>query len=387
MEDLAATSILAGRETPGSPVAAPRADIDPSLIWLAITPLWAIVSFGRVSAYALDQRFPAIIPPIRTAALQSLLLWPLAVLGCWLTLRAWGRGGSVLPLFVTMASPVALGALAWPAYGLAALFLSSADERHPDVSYPWLSNGIEYSILYVCCVAAAVGAIAYRQWSVERTGRTHAENLAALERLRALRAQINPHFLFNALNSIVGMNNSAVSESQDLMAGLSDLLRRTTAASEREQHTVAEELAYAATYLKIQGVRHAQLRSEIAVDPSCNDALIPTLVLVSLVENAVSHGLRGTQAGAGTLVEIFGKCDETSLTLVVRNAAPPAAAAPDQILHQGTGLKLLRERLEILYGSAARLRTRRPDPAHFEAALMVPLHRPRSPGLHRETRQ
>jgi LytS/YehU family sensor histidine kinase len=170
------------------------------------------------------------------------------------------------------------------------------------------------------------------------------------------------------------------------MAELSDLLRRTTAASEREQHTVAEELAYAATYLKIQGVRHAQLRSEIAVDPSCNDALIPTLILVSLVENAVSHGLRGTQAGAGTLVEIVGKCDETSLTLVVRNAAP-AAAVPDRILHQGTGLKLLRERLEILYGSAARLRTHRPDPAHFEAVVMVPLRRPRSPSLQPETPQ
>jgi LytS/YehU family sensor histidine kinase len=192
--------------------------------------------------------------------------------------------------------------------------------------------------------------------------------------------------LFNALNSIVGLNTSAMPESQDLMAELSDLLRRTTAASEREQHTVAEELAYAATYLRIQGVRHAQLRAEIAVDPSCNDALIPTLILVSLVENAVSHGLRGMQAGAGTLVEISGTCDETSLTLVVRNAAP-AAAAPDQVLHQGTGLRLLRERLEILYASAAWLRTRRPDPAHFEAAVMVPLHRPRPPSLQSETRQ
>jgi LytS/YehU family sensor histidine kinase len=285
-----------------------------------------------------------------------------------------------------VASPVAVGALAWPAYDLAALFLSSGDERQSDISYPWLSNGIQYSILYVCCVAAAVGAIAYRQWSVERTGRIHAENFAALERLRALRAQINPHFLFNALNSIVGLSNSAVSESQDLMAELSDLLRRTTAASEREQHTVAEELAYAATYLRIQSVRHAKLRAEFAVDPSCNEALIPTLILVSLVENAVSHGLRGTQAGGDTLVEIVGKCDETSLTMVVRNSAP-AAAAPHQDLHQGSGLKQLRERLEILYGSAASLRTYRPDPAHFEAAVMVPLHRPPSPSLQPETRQ
>lgn len=374
MEDSAATSILAGNEMPGSPAAASRADFDPSLIWIAVTPIWAIASLGRVSAYAFDHRYSAIISPIPIVALQSLLLWPLAVLGCWLTLRAWQRGGPFLPVFATLASPVALGALAWPAYDLAALFLSSGDERYLEVGYPGWSNGIEYSVLYVCCAAAAVGAIAYWQWSLERTARIHAEGLAALERLRALRAQINPHFLFNALNSIVGLNKTAVSGSQDLMTELSDLLRRTTLASEREQHGVAEELAHVATYLRIQSIRHLQLRSEIAVDPRCNDALIPTLILLSLVENAVSHGLRGSLVS--THIEILGECDGTSLTMVVRNTAP-VAAAPDPVLHHGNGLKLLRERLEILYGSAASLRTHRPDPAHFEATVMMPLHRSR----------
>jgi LytS/YehU family sensor histidine kinase len=136
--------------------------------------------------------------------------------------------------------------------------------------------------------------------------------------------------------------------------------------------------------LKIQGIRHVQLRSEIAVDPSCSDALIPTLILMSLAENAVSHGLRGLPAG--TLVEIRGKCDEASLTMVVRNAAP-VAAAPDRVLHQGFGLKLLRERLEILYGSAARLQTHRPDPVHFEATVTLPLHRSRPAGIQPEMHQ
>jgi LytS/YehU family sensor histidine kinase len=229
----------------------------------------------------------------------------------------------------TLASPVAVGALARPAYDLAALFLSSGDERYPDAWYPWLINGIEFAVLYVCCVAAAIGAVAYRQWSVERTARIHAEGLASLERLRALRAQINPHFLFNALNSLVGLNNSTVSASQDLMTELSDLLRRTTLASEREDHTVAEELACVATYLRIQGIRHVQLQSDIAVDSRCNDALIPTLILTSLVENAVSHGLRGLHGS--TFIEIVGECDGTSLTLAVRNTAPDVVA-PDPVL-------------------------------------------------------
>jgi two-component system, LytTR family, sensor kinase len=196
--------------------------------------------------------------------------------------------------------------------------------------------------------------------------------------------QINPHFLFNALNSIVGLNKTAVAKSPDLMTELSDLLRRTTLASEREQHSVAEELAYVATYLRIQTIRHLQLRSEISVDPGCNDVRIPTLILLSLVENAVSHGLRGLLVG--THIEILGECDGTSLTMAVRNTAP-VAAAPDPVLHQGIGLKLLRERLEILYGSAASLRTRRPDPAHFEATVTMPLHRSRPAVIQREMSQ
>lgn len=379
MEDLAATSILAGK-APRDATAASCREINPSLVLLAVTPIWAIASLGRVSAYAFDNRF--IESPMRSAA-QSLLLWPLAVLGCWLTLRAWQRGSPVLPVFATVASPIVMGAIAWPAYDLAALFLPGGEER---ISGTWhsLSNGIEYSVLYVCCAAAAIGVLSFRQWSVERAARIHAEGLAAVERLRALRAQMNPHFLFNALNSIVGLNNSATSESQELMTELSDLLRRTTTASEREEHSVAEELAYVATYLRIQGIRHVQLRSNIAVEAGCSEALIPTLILVSLVENAVSHGLRGLQMGA--FVEILGECDDISITMIVRNTAPIAAAA-DPVLHQGMGLKLLRERLQLLYGSAARLRTHRFDPSHFEAAVTMPLRRSRPVSIQSETRQ
>jgi LytS/YehU family sensor histidine kinase len=229
-----------------------------------------------------------------------------------------------------------------------------------------------------------MGVVAFRQGSVERTARIHAEGQAAVERLRALRAQMNPHFLFNALNSIVGLNRSGCSGSVELTIELADLVRRTTVASEREEHTMAEELGYVAIYLRIQGIRHAQLRSNIAVDSRCSEALVPTLILLSLIENAVSHGLRGLHTG--TFIEILGECDDSSITVTVRNSAPIAAVA-DAILHQGMGLKLLRERLAILYGSAASLSTHRPDPNRFEAAVTMPLRRSRSIDTQPETTQ
>ena len=371
MEDLAATSVLAGKAIPDA--AESRSDGDASVIWLAVTPIWAIASLGRLSLME---------SPLRSAA-QSLLLWPVAVLGCWLTFRAWRRGSPVLPLFATVASPIAIAALSWPAYDLAALFLSGGEEGLSDGGRP-MTIGIEYSVLYVCCAAAALGVVSFRQWSVEKTARIRAEGLAAIERLRALRAQMKPHFFFNALNSIVGLNDSASPESRELTTELSDLLRRTLVASEREEHTVAEEVAYVATYLKIQGKRHVELQSNMAVESKCNEAMIPTLILVSLVENAVSHGLRGSRTGA--FVEIMAECDGVSITMIVRNTASSAAAA-DPVLHEGMGLKLLRERLEILYGSAAKLRTCRRDPDHFEAAVTMPLHGSRPVPIHTEARQ
>ena len=375
MEHLIATSRLAGEEAPGLLSAGFRANDAPALAWLAVTPLWAVVSLGRVSAYAFDHRYRAIVAPVRSIALQDLLLWPLAVLGCWVTLRTWQRSGTVLSVVATLAPIAAFGGLAWPAHRLASLLLSGPGGRYLSVATlgPWLTSGVEYSARYASCVAVAVGAIAHRRWSVERKARLHAERMAALERLRTLRAQINPHFLFNALNSIVGLGEAADGQAmQDLMTDLSVLLRQTIAASEREEHTLGEELTYIATYLRIQGIRHTQLRSDISVDAGCRGARTPTLILMSLVENAVSHGLRGSSASI--LVEVQVECGGNSLSITVRNTAV-VTAPPDRVLHQGCGLRLMRERLDLLYGDTATLRTVRPDPTHFEALLILPQNR------------
>jgi len=243
-----------------------------------------------------------------------------------------------------------------------------------------VSNGIDYWARCVACLAAGVAVVAYRGWTLEKSARIRAQELAAQERLRAIRAQINPHFLFNALNTVVGLNNLAVvPAAQDLVTELSDLLRQTIIASEQEEHAVAEELAYVAKYLGIEKIRHARLRSEINFDPRCHDCVIPSLILLSLVENAVTHGLRGS-TGA-TLIEIQGACDAQSLTMTVRNSVP-SPAVPDPVPHPGVGLRLMCERLNLLFGAAASLECGRTDPDLFEATLMVPLRRARS-----ETRQ
>lgn len=236
-----------------------------------------------------------------------------------------------------------------------------------------VSSGIEYWARCVACLAAGAAVVSYRAWTLEKSARICAQELAAQERLRAIRAQINPHFLFNALNTVVGLNNLAVvPAAQDLVTELSDLLRQTIIASEQEEHAVSKELAYVAKYLGIEKIRHPRLRAEINLDPRCHDCVIPSLILLSLVENAVTHGLRGSSAT--TLIEIQGACDDESLTLTVRNSVP-VAAVPDPVPHPGVGLRLMRERLDLLFGAAASLVCGRTEPDLFEATLMVPLRR------------
>jgi LytS/YehU family sensor histidine kinase len=190
------------------------------------------------------------------------------------------------------------------------------------------------------------------------------------ERLRTIRTQINPHFLRNALNSLVGLRDLSGASARQLIADVADLLRRTTVAADREEHTLRQECAYLEEYCKIQRLRYPEnLHTRVTIDPSCDRAIVPTLILLPLVENAVTHGLHST---ASATVEIVGSAEGYSLTLVVRNSCPAAIAANSEGRH-GSGLQLVRERLSLLYGRAAVLATDRPTPTQFEATVIVPL--------------
>src|SRR6266404_9466935 len=119
--------------------------------------------------------------------------------------------------------------------------------------------------------------------------------------LRALKAQINPHFLFNSLNSITALTTVDPSRAREMCIRLSDFLRNTLGLGERESIQWREELQLARTYLEVEQVRFgARLRVEMNVDEECSDCLIPPLVLQPLIENAVKHGI-ATLVDGGTI--------------------------------------------------------------------------------------
>jgi two-component system, LytTR family, sensor kinase len=177
------------------------------------------------------------------------------------------------------------------------------------------------------------------------------EQLAKAQ-LSALRQQIEPHFLFNSLNSIAGLvregaNDRAVS----MIARLSDLLRHTLQTTHRQQVELGEELEVVSKYLEIEKTRFAErLRVEVDVPSDLLHARVPSLILQPLVENAVKHGIAKRVQG-GTIT-ITAAQSNGKLTLCVSNDGPAFAANWEK---KGIGLQNVRDRLATLYGDAGEL--------------------------------
>jgi hypothetical protein len=349
-------------------------------LWRTVTPIWAALVASRVLFYALERlRFPHIIPPVTADAIQGVVLWPVAVLGCYLSLRVWTRLGVAWSALTALVTASAFGIVARPAYAIGAwlqpndaakMWLESFHSQAPDFWYAWGSNAVEYGALYLSCLAVSLGLLSFRSLMNERVLRARMETAAAQERLRTLRAQLNPHFLFNALNSIVSLGETHSFASQRLITQLSDLLRRTLRASECEQHELAEELAYIEAYLCIQQIRQPQRISwQLHVDEPCLGLPVPSLVLLPLVENAVTHGLRGEASSVD--VQVRAQRVRRGLDLIVSNTCV-ARTVQEREAGCGLGLRNIRERLEVLFGARASLTAHCTLPGRFEARVHIP---------------
>lgn len=185
--------------------------------------------------------------------------------------------------------------------------------------------------------------------------------------LRALRAQIQPHFLFNSLNSINALVGSRPEEARRVCVLLADFLRRTLTVGTRERVPLSEELALAEDLLSIERVRFGdRLRYESAVEEAVREWQVPPLVLQPLVENAVTHGI--AQCLDGGTVRLTARRKGERLHVSIEN--PRDADAPRRP-GTGIGLENVRRRLETTYGRAAEMRAR-PEAGSFRVELELP---------------
>ncbi|MCE9628051.1 MAG: histidine kinase [Candidatus Eisenbacteria bacterium] len=185
--------------------------------------------------------------------------------------------------------------------------------------------------------------------------------------VRALRAQLNPHFLFNSLNSINALIGSEPEGARRMCERLGDFLRRTLALSARDEVTLGEELELVERYLGIEQVRFGErLRVERAVDPDAAACRVPPLLLQPLVENAIKHGIQDLIEGGAVRIEA--RLDDGALRVVVEN--PVDVDAPAR-RGEGVGLDNVRRRLAAFGARDANLRSERKGD-RFRVTLIMP---------------
>jgi two-component system LytT family sensor kinase len=192
-------------------------------------------------------------------------------------------------------------------------------------------------------------------------------------RLQALRTQLNPHFLFNAMNSIAMLvRKQENARAVTMIAGLSDLLRYVLEERPPDEVRLREELAFLNRYLAVEQERFSdRLDLSIRADPALLDAYVPNLVLQPLVENAIKHGM-ARRTASGRLV-ISAERLNGNLTLRVEDDGPgPGAAGPDPV--GGLGLRNVRARLQQLYGAEHRLTLEPGREGGAVATVTLPFH-------------
>jgi sensor histidine kinase YesM len=188
--------------------------------------------------------------------------------------------------------------------------------------------------------------------------------------LKALKAQINPHFLFNSLNSISALAGIDAGRAREMCVGLSDFLRSSLRMGEREMAPLSEELALAHSYLGVERVRFgARLRIEQEIEPGCENCLVPPLLLQPLVENAVKHGIASMVDGGS--IRLSARLEQTALRITVENPFDPEGATAGK---NGLGLQIVKRRLLARYGERADVVTHSSD-NRYRVEIVLPCER------------
>ena len=216
---------------------------------------------------------------------------------------------------------------------------------------------------------AAYLALAY-SITVEEQER-HAAGLAVKAQeaqVRALRYQINPHFLFNTLNAIAALVRDAPDRAEQMVVQLSDFFRRSLAINPMEDISLAQEVELQRLYLEIERTRFPErLRFEVDLGPGTAEALVPALLLQPLIENGVKHGVAMSEAP--TCILIRARLDGQALEIVVENDATARSRAR---AGERVGLQNVAERLRSRFGDGAGITSGPIAEGGYRTTLRIP---------------
>ena len=217
-----------------------------------------------------------------------------------------------------------------------------------------LSHGVEY----------------YRRYRERERQAAQLETLLVQARLQALKMQLHPHFLFNALNSLADLIDHEPQAAQKMVARLGDFLRLTLRSSATQQIALAEEIEFLRNYLEIERIRFAdRLQVQMNIAPETLTARVPTLLLQPLVENAIRHGIAQQEGAGHVVIQAWREAERLYLQVSDNGPGLSAHTTPEA---NGLGLSNTRARLQTLYGNAQRLELAQAPTGGVSVTLEIP---------------
>jgi two-component system, LytTR family, sensor kinase len=346
----------------------------PGKHWLLILGWVLVVLVFAVQWYAYDAGH-GVADPLLDYIGWSCYLWGvLTPLVLWfakrhpIDSRSWPQA---VPLHVT--AGVAVGVLQLSAEAALEWLRSGGTWPVRALLWHYLSQHLEVTLLTYWALVGA--AQIYRMHQEARQRQLHAAQLEAslaATRLEALRAQLQPHFLFNTLQAATTLIHEDPDAAEDTLLCLSDLLRASLEELSTQEVPLSREIEFLELYSRIQQRRFGdRLRFELQIDPALAACAVPSLILQPLVENAIRHGI-GKHKGSD-IISIRASSERGQLCLEIGNLTGSLDDSPERLLEKGVGLANTRLRIEQLYGNRQSLQLLNLSPRGVRALLSIPL--------------
>lgn len=315
-------------------------------------------------------------------------LWGTIAWVLWRLFRQFIQSASILQIF-TIVLPVSLAAylietMIWVA------FFPHYSINHPVMGY-WQRVAFNYQgdlmesmAIFWCAFFFFRGIGYYQQFREQETAAAHLEAQLANAKIAALRMQLNPHFLFNTMNSISSLMRSDVDAADSMLEHLSSLLRMTLERGDVQLIPLHDEIEFTETYLAMQDRRYAgRVTRTLSVDPELHDALVPAMILQPIVENAYAHGLSKLDRGGQLYIDVRRNGQQLK-ALVTNNGVGLRPGVKEKANGYGgggygVGLSNVKDRLRLHYGDEGSFAMRELDSNRVQVSISFPLQFSASP--------
>jgi two-component system, LytTR family, sensor kinase len=314
-------------------------------------------------------------------------LWGIIAWSLWRLFRRFIQSASILQIF-TIVLPVSLATylietMIW------VVFFPHYSITHPVMSYwqrvefHYRGDLMESMAIFWCAFFFFRGVGYYQQFREQETAAVQLEAQLANAKMAALRMQLNPHFLFNTMNSISSLMRSDVDAADSMLEHLSSLLRMTLERGNVQLIPLHDEIEFTETYLAMQDRRYAgRVTRTVSVDPALHDALVPAMILQPIVENAYAHGLSKLDRGGQLYIDV--RRNGQQIRALITNNGVGLRPGVNQEANghggggygaggYGVGLTNVKDRLRLHYGGEGSFTIRELDLNRVQVSISFPL--------------